>query len=205
MQITKKQIINKIMQAFRSYRNLEDKTYIYVFFNNKNKKYEEVPVFYGKENFLHLTGIDYRDPKGKKMNGTDFYSLLESPTPLIESNVVVKQETQLKMEVISHISELDKCGPLKVINEKLHMLKSNSNGALRSRKMIFALGFEQIGLKKIPKTLLNLRTMGKIQSGHSVLCIYNPRDPSTSKYYSCIICKSPGFDDLFKNSPYPFK
>lgn len=204
MQFTKKQIINKITHSFHSYQNLENKTYIYVFFNNKSKKYEEVQVFYGKENFMHLTGINYRNSKSKKMNSTDFYSLLESKTPLVESNLVVKNETQLKMEVISHISELDKCGPLKVINEQLHMLKSNSNGALRSKKMIFALGFEQIGLKKIPKTLLNLRTVGKIQPGYSVLCIYTPSEPGKSKPYR-IICKSSGFDDLFKNSPYPFK
>ncbi|WP_144789988.1 PBECR4 domain-containing protein [Lysinibacillus fusiformis] len=204
MQFTKKQIINKITQSFRSYQNLEDKTYMYVFYNNKNKKYEEVQVFYGKENFMHLTGIDYKEPKSKKMSSTDFYSLLESGEPLVESNIITKNETQLKMEVISHISELDKCGPLKVINEQLHMLKSNSNGALRSKKMIFALGFQQIGLKKIPKTLLNLRTVGKIQPGHPVLCIYKPSDPNKSKPHH-IICKSLGFDNLFKNSPYPFK
>lgn len=150
--------IECIRKGFSAYEEFVDKQVRYVY--KKENNYKEIIFHAKKTDFMHLCGVKYKDPKSKKcVSAKHFYSLVKSnkisPDFLIEKP---DGTTDLKLDVIRYINDV-LSGNVRVIDEGIVFANSRFDGAIRTRKKVFALGMSQKSEQTFfPNSLLNLKS-----------------------------------------------
>lgn len=198
-----KKTMESLLDGFNAYEKFVNKEMHYVYL--KNGSYHEIVFKAKKENFMHLCGVKYKDPKTKRiLSANHFYNALKGSK--ISSKGIQKKPdgtTNQKLQVIKNLNDLTTC-TVRVIDESTSYLNLSFDGALRSRRQVFCVALESIGKKTfIPSSLLNLKSSKgqTIKAGYPVHCIYSV-DISTKNMH--IVCKTPEFVQYEALKTYPY-
>lgn len=187
-----------------AYEKVINKQLYYVYF--KNNRYYELIVKPKKENFLHLCGIQYFDPKnGERYSAKQFYDFLKKNKISIKG-IIKNEAADQKLQIIDQLIDLTTCN-LRIIDEKHTYLNLLFFKAIRSRRKVFALALENKNFSDeyVPSSLLNLKSNPKgdtINSGYPVHCIYS-MDSKTKHIH--FFCRTAEFISYEKTNTYPYK
>lgn len=201
-----KEMMEAINKGFHGYEKVVDREIHYVYLN-KSKRYQELVLKPHAKNFMHLCGVKYYSPKGKKLKVDEFYIGLKrgrlTPNGLRKADAT----TDLKIGVLPELNQLTYCDSLRIIDTPTTYAKNYFTHAIRTRRKIFVLGLECEGKSGhfVPKSLLNIKSDPRtkaIASGHQVHCIYSV-DISTKNIQ--IICKNADFIEYEKSNTYAYK
>lgn len=198
-----KKILISLKNGQKAYEKIVGQKIHYVYF--KDNKYQEIIFIPKKQNFMHLCGIHYHDPKsGDKVSATKFYDLLRENKINIKG-IVKKQPAEQKLQVIHQLNDLTTCN-LRIIDKQTIYLKLVFERAIRSRRQVFALTLTSKSDTDhyVPCSLLNLKTGQKgkhIDKGHAVHCIYSV-DVHTKDIQ--ILCRTDEFNRYDEANAYPY-
>lgn len=184
----KSKMVECIQKGIAAYEKFVNKEVHYVY--KKDGAYKEVVLKAKKNEFMHLCGVSYLDPKTKrKVSASHFYSLAKankiSPSFLIEKE---DGTTRLKLEVIENLADV-LTPNVRVIDGQVTFYNFSFDTALRSRRQIFALSLIKENVESsfyVPYSLLNLQTdkSNSLRKSYEVLCIYSrSRGNSDHIYY----------------------
>lgn len=160
-------IISKAQKIYDSWLGYEY-TYIY---KQKDGTFAELKFLPMKKNFLHLCGVTCK--KGSRaIHANEFYNLL-SKNRIHPSMISFKSDgtTELKLSAFRHMNMVLTC-KMRVIGERLTMLRADYDMAIRSNKVLIVLGLAYENGSFRPKSLLDGKTLKSIPSGCEVHCIY---------------------------------
>lgn len=195
--------MNALKKGIEAYSKIVNKEIHYVFL--KNKKYYELVFKAHKNNFMHLCGVTYIDPKTKQeYTPARFYDALKK-NKLSPKGIRKKDDgtTELKLAVIEQLKLLTTCN-IRIIDSRTTYLQLSFDKGIRSNQAIFCLGLENtIKGDYVPSTLLNLKTMKRasIKTGLPVHCVYSIDFYSSDINY---ICKKEEFVEYEKRHMYPY-
>lgn len=199
-----KKTLESLQNGQAAYEKVVNKELHYVYF--KNNKYHELVFKPRKQNFLHLCGIEYYDPKkGNKYSPAQFYDFLKR-NKISTKGIVKKESAVQKLQIIDQLNDLITCN-LRIIDELSTYLNLVFYRAIRSRRRVFALALAKGNNSGVyvPSSLLNLKGNPKgdtIKSGHPVHCIYSVDSKSKNIH---ILCKTAEFIEYEKTNKYPYK
>lgn len=170
-------MLKKIQQGFQAYSQIVNKEIHYAY--KVNGEYEEIILKAKKQDFMHLCGVEYLDPKNNRnVSANHFYSLLES-NKVSSSYLIEKRDgtTELKLNVIDNLKEL-LTSNIRIIDRQVTFSNLSADRLLRSRREIFALALRPEGPrtnKYSPLSLLNLKTTkaGLLKKSFEVEGIYS--------------------------------
>ena len=180
-------MIDYILRGFSSYEQIVNKEIHYIY--KKNDKYHEIILKAKKNGFMHLCGLNYRDPKTNKVvQPSHFYSLVKSKK-ISPSHLVEKKDgtTILKLKVIENLKDLLTAN-IGIIDNQVTFSNLNFDKAIRSRKQIFALTLTEekkgTGIY-VPVSLLNLKTdkSNSVKTIYEVHCIFSKSRNEEDFYY----------------------
>lgn len=193
-----------IVDGFIAYDKLVDKEIRYVFLDNG--KFKELAFNPQKKNFMHLCGVRYKD-----FSANRFYKAIKgmvagtTTTPFVPTDLKVKEDgsTDQKLGVIKYLNDLTTCEKLRLINKKGQYLKCSYDKGIRSNRIIFCLGLQNIGGTFAPTTLLNLKTDKRdtVDPGLPVHCIYAVDHKKKTKQ---ILDRTPYFISEEQKKAYPY-
>lgn len=186
-----KRTIERLLQGLVAFEKVVDTEIYYVYI--KEGAYYELIFKPQKSNFMHLCGIEYRNPKSKQlMKPSQFYSALKagkvSPGGILKTTF-----TDQKLQVISCLDDLTKC-TVRIIDDRTVYLNLSFDKGIRSKKQIFCLALIRTHNDLYaPNSLLNLKSSkgNTIKNGYPVHCIYQVDSHSLSKK---ILCQTDEFD-----------
>lgn len=141
-------------------------------YKDKNQRIQELFFSPMKANYLHLCGVICK--KGSRnLSAGEFYKLLFR-NRLHPSMISFKDDgtTQLKLKALKHLHMLCTCN-VRVIDNRITLLKVDCDAAIRSSKVVFVLGLLHDKGHYKPKSLLDGRTLKSIPTGCEVQCVYS--------------------------------
>jgi len=175
-------IISKAQKVYDTWLGYEF-TYIY---KKKDGSFEELNFLPMKKNFLHLCGVNCH--KGSRpIKAKEFYNLLFNDR-IHPSMISFKSDgtTELKLSAFEHIDLVLTCR-MRVIGERLTMLRADYDKAIRSDKVLIVVGLAYDNGNYIPKSLLDGKTLRSLPTGREVHCIYGKN--LSTKEISLYDCK----------------
>lgn len=191
MMMDDKRTIEKLRQGLIAFENVMNKEIHYVYF--KEGRYQELVFKPQKSNFMHLCGVEYRNPRTKQMmRPSQFYAALKS-NKISPEGILKKSFTDQKLQIINCLEDLTKC-TVSIIDERTVYLNLSFEKAIRSRKQIFCLSLIRTrGQVYVPNSLLNLRSDKgtNIPKGYPVCCIYSIDARTMDRI---LLCEVEGFD-----------
>lgn len=201
-----KKTLELIKKGHQAYEKIRGKELHYVYL--KNNAYYELVFKPQKQQFLHLCGLKYINPKTKSpYSANQFYDFVKSNR--INLNSIVKDSmSDQKLMVLAQLNDL-LTSHAKVIDSKTSFLRFTFYKAIRSRKRIFCLALVAENSKEldiyVPLSMLNLSTNPKgssVPSGHFVHCVYLVEDKTRKVEF---LNKSTDFIEFENNNVYPYE
>lgn len=191
--------INKGFAAYQEIVNIE-LHYVYV---NESSQYEELVIKARGNNYMHLCGVEYR-PNGKgRYNAKRFYDSLKKKNMSAQWLEKTSAETDLKLSVLPELKCLKDCSKIRVIEKPIRLDRVEFPKAIRTRRQVFALGFQNPGreYRYVPMSLLSLKTKANFSKGCQVHCVYSV-EQETGKV--TIHSKDEAFIKYEKHQTYPY-
>ncbi|MCJ1908433.1 PBECR4 domain-containing protein [Planococcus ruber] len=169
-------MVECIRDGFRAYELFVNKEIHYIY--EKDNTYKKV-IFKAKRNdFMHLCGVTYLNPKTKvEVSRKHFYELVKddkiSPSFLIEK---ADGTTELKLQVIANLKDI-LTPKIRVIDGQVTFASFSFDTGLRTGRQIFALALIEENPQSeifVPYSLLNLQTdkNNQLKKSYPVHCIY---------------------------------
>ncbi len=180
-------MLEYIIKGFEQYNLFVNKEIHYVY--KYKSTYKEIIFKAEKENFMHLCGINYVDPKRKiNVSGKHFYNLLKSRK--ISVDFLIEKEdgtTDLKLKVLENLKDI-LTSNIRIIDERITFANLSFDHALRSRRKIFAITLieEQFNSNiYLPTSLINLKTDKHeyMRNSCEVHCIYSQNRIGEKDFY----------------------
>ncbi|MEK5209658.1 PBECR4 domain-containing protein [Psychrobacillus sp. FSL H8-0510] len=170
-------MVKKIKLGLEAYKQFVNKEIHYVY--KADGVYKEIVLKAKKQEFMHLCGVEYYDPKlKKKVSPNHFYSLVED-NKISAEHLIPKRDgtTVLKLRVIECLNEI-LTSSIRIVDKQVTFSKFGAAKTLRSSRQIFALALKPEGKrsdKHIPVSLLDLRTTKGdfLKPSYMVDCIYS--------------------------------
>ncbi len=106
--MNQKEIIKKLRESARIYKeNLQNTNLLIIF--QKDNKIEYIEILFLSRNFMHLTGVRSIENNGKYKKANQFYNDCLN-NKLSYKNIVIKKDgtTKLKLDIISNLVNMDK-------------------------------------------------------------------------------------------------
>ncbi|MEK5038463.1 PBECR4 domain-containing protein [Sporosarcina sp. FSL K6-3457] len=187
-----KRTIERLLQGLVAFEKVVDTEIHYVYF--KEGSYYELIFKPQKSNFMHLCGVEYKNPKSKQpMRPSQFYSALKA-RKISPEGILKTTFTDQKLQVISCLDDLTKC-TVRIIDDRTVYLNLSFDKGIRSKKQIFCLALvRRHNDLYAPNSLLNLKSSkgNTIKNGYPVHCIYKVDPHSLGKI---ILCQTDEFDE----------
>lgn len=177
MKYDKKQALNIIVKAAKSYQNnLQDKTFLIIYQGSKGV--ESACVGFRSNHFLHMTGIE------TKLSAQRFYEMcVNGKLSITEFELDKKGKAQRKLAVLPYLPELlyNNCMIGDFINSGIFIRADYFVG---NTKAVLSVGFRYGKKVDNPVTLYNEDIKKLTQPTCKVLAIFSKRYDETS-YGSC--------------------
>lgn len=191
--------INKGFFAYQEIVNLE-LHYVYV---NESSQYEELVINASGSNYMHLCGVEYRPHGKEKYNAKRFYDTLKKKNMSAQWLKKTSAETDLKLSVLPELKCLKECSKIRVIEKPTRLDKVEFPKAIRTKRQVFALGFQNLGrhYRYVPMSLLSLKTKANFSKGCQVHCVYSVEQKSGKV---TIHSKDDAFTKYEEHQTYPY-
>ncbi|MCM3612683.1 PBECR4 domain-containing protein [Planococcus sp. MERTA32b] len=200
-----KKTLELLKKGHQAYEKIKGKELHYVYL--KNNVYHELVFKPQKQQFLHLCGLKYINPKTKvPYSAKQFYDFVKT-NRINLSGIIKDSMSDQKLLVLAQLHDLLTSNS-KVIDSKTSFLKFTFYKAIRSRRRVFCLALVAEDSREldiyVPLSMLNLsvNTQGSsVPPGHSVHCVYLVEDKTRKVEF---LSKSPEFIEYEDNHIYPY-
>lgn len=183
-----RKIMVALKKGLEAFELLVNKEIHYLYLNGNAVK--ELVVKAKKEQFLHLCGIKYKDPKTKKfVTARHFYELVKDDK-INPKYLVVRKDgtTEQKLQVIGELKSL-LTADVRVLDGQVTFYNFSFEKGLRSKRQIFALAMIEERRDSeiyVPQSLLHLKSdkSHALRTSYEVCCIFEKlRGKEDAIYY----------------------
>lgn len=159
--LTPDELLSILCKSAKLYSEYADTTLLFIFREKKTDVYDYYEVRFGKNNFMHLTGI-----KSKKMSANEFYEACmkgkitrDACNPRRDANTMYSKVAIMEQMLDLRHSKCYKIGEKNLVTREndFEMATGNSNGVMGYDSRIKIKGTGKVDKTKapVPTTLLN--------------------------------------------------
>lgn len=208
-----KNIISIIKSGFYNYSNfLVKKQFIFVFYNDENKKYEYKEIIFKEDQFKHLCGISdnkedvklYGETEKEIVSAKEFYKLCEK-SKLKTKHIILKKDgsSLQKMNILNNLYKLTQ-------NETLYCALNGNSKKLEADFMIglkngnITIALRELKSHSIPISSLEFDIKDTKEKIFEILLVAHKKQYSSQKYSNITLKKvnidflPPKIRNLFK-------